>query len=441
MEGILDIINKDFEILPPQQGISGAFGVVYFVRHKELKYTRAIKTLRVSNSDKSEEFQRKTKHDFIEECKKLMRLGNGSNPNIVKIHKCKIDNEPYFIEMDYVQGEKFSIYANSNFLPLGEVYHFISNIAGALAYCHNYKDEEGNLKSVIHNDLHSDNIIRREDNDEYILLDFGLSMENGEIIRSSKVSTGWCEFMPPERCDIELRKKGSAYINKPATPAWDVYSLGCLIFMALTGRAPFAYDVIKNEDGVIQPDQEILTRHTKVDIYKPWEKINELRKMHFEKVHPNEEYQEDFDCPEWLIRMIRKCMSLKTEINDPERRYLNAQEFLDDFEKRYIGKVVPIEEYDKLVDEKNDAESKLKDLLQDYNELEGRQIYKAPILRNWVLAIVLTIAFACNCLPYFDIEKQSNMSIGPTWIAISLLASLVLIGVAIYDTVISKSNK
>ena len=56
MEDIIDIINKDFEILPPKTGISGAFGIVYFVRHKELKYTRAIKTLKVTNSDKSEEF-------------------------------------------------------------------------------------------------------------------------------------------------------------------------------------------------------------------------------------------------------------------------------------------------------------------------------------------------------------------------------------------------
>lgn len=430
MEGILDIINKDYEILHPQEGISGAFGVVYFVRHKELKYTRAIKTLRVSNSNKSEEFKHKAKQNFIEECKKLMRLGTGSNPNIVKIHKCKIDDEPYYIEMDYVEGEKFSNYANSNFLSLGEVYHFINNIAGALAYCHQ--------KGVIHNDLHSDNIMRWKDNDEYVLLDFGLSMENGEIIRSSKVSTGWCEFMPPERCDIELKKKGSEYYNKPATPAWDVYSLGCLIYMALTGRAPFAYEVIKDEDDVPQPDIEILNRHTKVDIYKPWEKINGLRKEHYEKIHPKEEYQE---CPEWLIRMVAKCMSLKTDPNEKERRYLDAQEFLDDFEQSYINKVVSLENFNKLVVEKQNVESELNDLQQAYNELERKQIYKAPLKRNWILAIILTIAFACNCLPYFDAAKQSNMSIGPTWIVISVLASLVLIGVAIFDTIVSKSNK
>lgn len=433
MEGILDIINKDFEILPPQQGISGAFGVVFLVRHKELKYTRAIKTLKVSNNDKSEEFQRKAKQNFVEECKKLMRLGTGSNPNIVKIHKCKIDDEPYYIEMDFVKGEKFSKYASSNYLPISEVYHFINNIAGALSYCHSYKDEEGNLKSVIHNDLHSDNIIRRQEDGEYILLDFGLSMENGEIIRSSRVNTGWCEFMPPERCSLELFRNDSPFYNKPAKPAWDIYSLGCLIFMALTGQAPFAYEVIKNEMGIHQPDMAILERHTKVDTYKPWEKINDLRKMHYNKVHPDAEYEE---CPEWLIRMVAKCMS-----REAKDRYDDAQMFLEDFNQRYLGRVVPFEDFDKLVDEKKEVEAELKELNQAYNDLIGEHIYKAPIKRNWVLAIILTIAFACNCIPYIDTANQSNMSIGSTWIAISVLASLVLIGVAIYDTIVLKSNK
>lgn len=433
MEDIIDIINKDFEILPPKTGISGAFGIVYFVRHKELGYTRAIKTLKVSNNDKSEEFQRKAKQDFVEECKKLMRLGNGNNPNIVKIHKCEIDSEPYYIEMDYVKGEKFSNYANSNYLTLGEVYHFISNVAGALAYCHTYKGDDGKLKSVIHNDLHSDNILRRQEDNEFVLLDFGLSMENGEIIRSSRVSTGWCEFMPPERCDIELQKKGSEYYKKPVPPAWDVYSLGCLIYMALTGRAPFAYEVIRDEDDVPQPDIEILNRHIKVDTYKPWEKINTLRKMHYEKVNPEAEYQE---CPEWLVRMVAKCMS-----REAKDRYSDAQQFLEEFEQIYIGKVVPFEKFDKLVEEKRDVESELNDLQKAYNELERKQIYKTPTKRNWIMAIILTIAFACNCLPYIDTANQSNRSIGPTWIVISVLASLVLIGVAIFDTVVSKSNK
>ena len=432
MEDIIDIINKDFEILPPKTGISGAFGIVYFVRHKELKYTRAIKTLKVSNNDKTEGFQRIAKQNFLEECKKLMRLGSGNNPNIVKIHKCKIDSEPYYIEMDYVKGEKFSNYANSNYLTLAEVYHFINNIAGALAYCHTYKGDDGKFKSVIHNDLHSDNILRRQDDNEYVLLDFGLSMENGEIIRSSKVSTGWCEFLPPERCDLELRKKGSDDINRQAKPQWDVYSLGCLIYMALTGRAPFAYDVIKDEDGVSQPDIEILKRHIKVDTYKPWEKINTLRRMHYEKVHSDEEYQE---CPEWLIRMVSKCMS--REVN---HRYADAQKFLEEFNQRYLGKVVSFEDFDRLVDEKKDVEAELKELNQAYNDLIGKHIYKAPIKRNWVVSIILTIAFACNCIPYIDTANQTNMSIGPTWIEISVLASLVLIGVAIYDTIVSKSN-
>ena len=89
---------------------------------------------------------------------------------------------------------------------------------------------------------------------------------------------------------------------------------------------------------------------------------------------------------------------------------------------------------------KQKVESELNDLQEAYNELESNQIYKAPTKRNWILAIILTIAFACNCLPYLDTATQSNMSIGPTWIVISVLASLVLIGVAIFDTIVSKKQ-
>ena len=207
MDDIFEVLEREFEILSPKSGKQGSFGIVYFVRHKELKYIRAIKTLRVNNDAMSDDMKEHLKRDFIEECEKLMRLGNGHNPNIIQIHNCRVKVEPYYIEMDYVKGESFSSYAKNNFLPIEEVYHFIKNIAGALAYCHCFKDEEGHDRGVVHNDLHSGNIIRRSEDGEYVLLDFGLSIDNGRIIRSSKRKTGWCEL-----CHL----KGVIWISAPA---------------------------------------------------------------------------------------------------------------------------------------------------------------------------------------------------------------------------------
>ena len=129
MDDIIDVIEREFEILSPKTGKQGSFGIVYFVRHKELKYIRAIKTIRMNNDAMSDDMKGHLNRDFIEECEMLMRLGNGSNPNIVQIYKCRVDKEPYYIEMERVKGENFSLYAKNNFLSMEEVFHFICTVS------------------------------------------------------------------------------------------------------------------------------------------------------------------------------------------------------------------------------------------------------------------------------------------------------------------------
>lgn len=429
MDDIFEVLEKEFEILPPRSGKQGSFGIVYFVRHKELKYTRAIKTLRVNNDDMSDEIKEHLKRIFTEECEKLMRLGNGRNPNIIKIHKCRVDNDPYYIEMDYVKGESIGSYAKNNFLTIEEVYHFIKNIAGALAYCHCYKDEEGHDRGVVHNDLHSGNIIRRAEDGEYILLDFGLAIDNGRIIRSSMRRTGWCEFMSPERCDLDQHPSTSEF--RKADTAWDVYSLGCLIFLALTGRAPFSIEY----DGLI--DDQVQNKHLEVDNEQPWENIKKYRESHFKKIYPNKEFQDSQQCPVWLIKMIEKCMSGKAD-----KRYPNAKVFWDIFEKTYNEKIVSLEFYDKSVEEIEKLRKDIADLQECNKQLlieKGKIVYKMPIKRNWMITFSILIALTTLCVPYFG--KDANETIAPASIVLSILAALMLIGVTIYDTIVTNSQK
>ena len=421
MEDIKEIISKKYEIL---KSVDGGFATVYIVRHKEFGYYRAIKSLQVSSNG---QITAQAQQDFKEECTKLMQLGNGNNPNIVKIYECEIEKEPYYVEMDYVEGELLHDYSAKTFLSMKEVYKFIKDIGGALAYCHNFKDDQGIKKSVIHNDLHSGNIIRRKEDGEYILLDFGLSMDNGEIIRSSKTKTGWCEFMAPERCEMECDS------NKKyeAIPQWDVYCLGCLIYMVLTGQAPFPKKVGEH----VYTDIEVINDHLQVDKKKPWEKVNKIRMAHFKSLYPDKDYKDEDNCPDWLISMIERCMARKAE-----DRYSDVQEFMEQFESVIYAKAVPYKEYAKVLAQYKNLEEN-KNQLQEYcNQLELKKAFLVPVKRNWIIAIVITIAFVCNCIPYIGDANQGNASVGATWIVISVLASLVLIGVAIYDTFISKSD-
>ena len=83
---------------------NGGEATVFKVRHNKLGYVRA---LRVLNGAKLQEGDKKYER-FIEECKLLLRLGNGCHPNIVRVfHPLLIDGEA-LVEMDYIKGTDLS---------------------------------------------------------------------------------------------------------------------------------------------------------------------------------------------------------------------------------------------------------------------------------------------------------------------------------------------
>ncbi len=422
------IKQKGFNIVGDPE--EGGFAIVYKAQSNDGRTKRAFKTP-IIRSNTSDELRKKIKSDFTNECEKLMSLGSGQNPNpnIIKAYDYKTNQEPYFLEMEYIEGMRFDEYAKKHFMGIDEVFRFINNISGALAYCHAYKDKKGNPHSIIHNDLHSANIRYCSTNEEFILFDFGLSMDHGDTVRTSKRDKGWCEFMPPERCSIECDPE-SQYRNTPASTAWDVYSLGCLIHLALTGQAPFSINDFT--------DMQISHMHIDVDTYKPWEKIRELRQKHFCGINPDENYKDD--CPEWLIKMVAKCMSRETK-----DRYQNAQEFKETFEGFRKKQQVPYDEYIKLSKQIQELEKDRNQLQKAYNILERgnmklRESLKQMLSLYCFVTIVVVIAFASNCYPYMGEENIGNTSIGPTSITISVLAALVVVGVTIYNFVVSKGN-
>lgn len=425
MERIIN--SKGFSIVSTEEG---GFATVYKVQNKDGQ-VRAFKSPKISNNT-SEERKRKIKEDFQNECKTLESLVKGKNPspNIIKVYNSEIIHEPYYLEMDFIEGMPFDQYAETHFMKIEEVFHFIENIAGALAYCHHYIDESGKEQSIVHNDLHSANIRYCNTNKDFILFDFGLSMERGGRVRTSWRNNGWCEFMPPERCSMECYSD-SPYKDTPATPAWDIYSLGCLVFLSLTGQAPFSIRDFT--------DVEISQHHMKVDTYRPWEHIVKLRQKHFNKIYPEENYKED--CPTWLIDMIEKCMA-----RESKDRYENAQIFLNIFRGYRKRQTVPYDDYIKLTKEAKKLEKDRNKLQEDYKMQERayiklRERLKQILSLNWMVAVVVVIAFICNCLPYWGGDIKENGSIGPTAIATSIIASIIIIAVTIYNFIASNSDK
>ena len=311
----------------------GGFATVYKVRHNTLGYVRAIRVLNaiIAKGEADATYQK-----FLEECRLLLRLGNGNHPHIVHIYQPLLKEQRAIVEMDYVDGQDIIHYLDSqnSFVEIDDVMNLLMNIGSALAYCHHdiYKfcmdRDEDNLEDdpadgsklliddatrkrllqkyrVIHNDIHSGNIIRREDG-TFVLLDFGLAIEGDSVVRSSRRKNGAPEFKAPEKWDND------ALLSTQS----DIYSFGVVLYEFLAGRVPFPLD--KNNSNLVEAEYLLGKAHKET---AP-EPIFELRKAAFERTHPGETYVKDY--PDWLEQLIMKC--LEKPLN---KRFADGRELFD----------------------------------------------------------------------------------------------------------------
>ena len=310
----------------------GGFATVYKVRHNELGYIRAVRVLNETIVDSNSPTWQK----FLRECKVLLRLGNGNHPNIVHIYQPRLLDNKALVEMDYVDGLDVLHYLkqNQNFVPVEEVVRMALQMSSALAYCHediyrfcmdrdadNLQDDPDDGSKVlideqtrkrliekykvIHNDIHSGNIMRREDGN-YVLLDFGLAINGGEVVRSSRRKNGAPEFKAPEKWDNEA----------VLTEQSDIYSFGIVLYQCLAGRMPFPLDT-KNPNST---EAEYLLSKAHQQSLPP--SIEDIRKVFFESKFAGQTYQKDY--PQWLEDVILKCLR-----KNPAERFRNGKELYD----------------------------------------------------------------------------------------------------------------
>lgn len=377
----------------------GGYATVYKVRHNNLGYIRAIRVLNaiIAHGETDKTYQK-----FLEECRLLLRLGNGNHPNIVHIYQPLLKAQRAIVEMDFVDGKDLYHYLEEkhSFVEIKDVLRLLSDIGSALAYCHEdiYKfcmdKDEDNLQDdpedgrkvlldnktkqrlinkyrVIHNDIHSGNIIRREDG-SYVLLDFGLAIEGDSVVRSSRRKNGAPEFKAPEKWEND----------SILTTQSDIYSFGVVLYEYLAGRVPFLFD--KKNSNPVEAEYLLGKAHKEQQPAS----IFDLRKAAFEHSHPGETYEKDY--PEWLEMLIMKCLSKSTKDRFKNGKELysfvlehinhetNSQiEYLRQeivtLQKKIISlenaKPVPSKEVDKLV---TDLQEQLKDVLLSKNNLEQK---------------------------------------------------------------------
>ena len=203
----------------------GGMGTVYRVRDENLQLEFAVKVLRPELARDKNLVSR-----FKKEAEAAAELSHANLATIYKTGEC-LDGRPYLV-MDYVPGPSLAtvLQQEGHLLPERALEIFIQ-ICEVVEYAHS--------KGVIHRDLKPSNVLLvKEENLERIkLVDFGIARVlphiSGETLKLTTADQvlGSPLYMSPEQCQGDELGRQS-----------DIYSLGCLMYEALTGRVPFLGD-------------------------------------------------------------------------------------------------------------------------------------------------------------------------------------------------------
>jgi serine/threonine-protein kinase len=193
---------------------SGGMGIVYLARDVQLDRDVAIKVLPMHLARLSSARER-----FVQEARTAAGL---SHPHIVPIHRVGEADGFVFFVMSYIEGETLGERLRSRGpLPPAEAARVMREVAWALAYAHG--------RGIVHRDIKPDNILLEAGTGRAMVTDFGIA-HGGAASASTDVGKimGTANFMSPEQA-----------ANKPVDGRSDIYSLGVVGYLAVSGRLPF----------------------------------------------------------------------------------------------------------------------------------------------------------------------------------------------------------
>lgn len=202
----------------------GAMGSVYLARDLTLHRVVAIKVLRwdlMTSPDDCERFLREAR-----------TTGQLAHPNIVPLHRFGATPNLMYMVMRYVPGESLGArLRRARRLDPDEVRRILADLALTLEYAH----REG----IVHRDLKPENILLETSGDTMrpMVADFGVAARRsydpppGELRRSF----GTPHFMSPEQAAGEVDIDGRS----------DIYSLGVLGYLMLSGLLPYTGDTVQ----------------------------------------------------------------------------------------------------------------------------------------------------------------------------------------------------
>ncbi|HEY4219057.1 MAG TPA: serine/threonine-protein kinase [Gemmatimonadaceae bacterium] len=196
----------------------GGMGIVYLARDRRLDRLVAVKTLLphlAADTVVRERFLRETR-----------TAGAMAHPNIVPIHGAdEIEGHVFFV-MGLVDGESLAAHMHAQEpLPQRAVVGYLRDVASALSHAHQ--------RGIIHRDIKAENILIERATGRALVTDFGIArLAEAAPLTATGQMLGTVYYASPEQVSGERIDARS-----------DLYSLGVVAFLALTGRFPFSADV------------------------------------------------------------------------------------------------------------------------------------------------------------------------------------------------------
>ncbi|MEM1203932.1 MAG: protein kinase [Acidobacteriota bacterium] len=212
----------------------GGMGAVYRAYDRRLERPVAIKHILPENAGDDRQRRR-----LRREAQAAARL---NHPSIVQIYDIFTEKDVDWIVMELVEGQPLSTLIEDGRLGLAEAVLLAREVAEGLAEAHG--------KGVVHRDLKTENVMVTRSFHAKIL-DFGLAKslaQPGDTLPSDAI-LGTGRAMSPEQAMGEEMDERS-----------DLFSLGTLIFEAVTGRSPFVGTSLYNTMARICSARHIAAR-------------------------------------------------------------------------------------------------------------------------------------------------------------------------------------
>ncbi|MER6850608.1 serine/threonine-protein kinase [Streptomyces flaveolus] len=192
----------------------GAMGEVWRALDETLGRPVAVKLLLPQNSDPTAASR------FRLEAQTAGRL---SHPHVVGVLDFGTYEDRLFLVMELIEGDSLAqVLAAQGALPAERVARIAVETAAGLAAAHQ--------QGIVHRDIKPANLLLDADGTLKIG-DFGIARfldDPGAALTATGQIVGTSLYLAPERA-----------LGRPAAPAADVYSLGCVVYQLLTGRPPF----------------------------------------------------------------------------------------------------------------------------------------------------------------------------------------------------------